>query len=356
MTEVPPAHGDGARAPGADDLVRVVGLKVYFPIRSGIVLERHVGDVKAVDGVTFEIKRGETLGLVGESGCGKSTLGRTILRLYDPTEGSILFEDVDLAHLDGDELRRLRRRMQMVFQDPYSSLNPRQSVGRTLAEPLQVHGIDNRRAAEAKVRELLDVVGLPPDSANRYPHEFSGGQRQRIGLARALALNPDLVVADEPVSALDVSIQAQIINLLEDLQHQFELTYLFIAHDLAVVRHISDRIAVMYLGKIVEIAPAEQLYSDPLHPYTRALLSSVPIPDPLVERNRERILLQGDLPSPVNPPAGCRFHTRCPYVQRERCPDEVPELRALQPGHLAACHYAEDIRSGAITAHRDGRL
>jgi peptide/nickel transport system ATP-binding protein len=343
--------GAGPTAPQGTDLVRVEGLKVYFPIRSGLVFERRIGDVKAVDGVTFEIKRGETLGLVGESGCGKSTLGRTILRLNDPTEGSILFEDRDLAKLSGDELRRLRRRMQMVFQDPYASLNPRQSVGNILAEPMIVHGIARGEDAETRVRELIDVVGLPKGSINRYPHEFSGGQRQRIGLARALSLNPDLVVADEPVSALDVSIQAQIINLLEDLQKRFELTYLFIAHDLAVVRHISDRIAVMYLGKIVEIAPSEQLYSQPLHPYTKALLSSVPIPDPEVERRRERIILQGDLPSPANPPAGCRFHTRCPYAQRERCPDEVPDLRVIKPGHRAACHYAEEIEAGTITPH-----
>jgi peptide/nickel transport system ATP-binding protein len=335
---------------GAGHLVEVVDLKVYFPIRSGIVVDRHIGDVKAVDGVTLTIERGETLGLVGESGCGKTTLGRTILRLYDPTAGRILFEGVDLAQLAGDDLRRLRRRMQMVFQDPYSSLNPRQSVGRILAEPMEVHGIERGKAAEAKVRDLLDVVGMPKGALNRYPHEFSGGQRQRIGLARALALNPDLIVADEPVSALDVSIQAQIINLLEDLQGRFDLTYLFIAHDLSVVRHISDRIAVMYLGKIVEIAPSEGLYTDPLHPYTKALLSSVPIPDPAVEQGRERIILQGDLPSPAAPPAGCRFHTRCPYVQPERCADEVPELRSLLEGHLAACHYAEEIRSGAITA------
>ncbi|CAN5614138.1 ATP-binding cassette domain-containing protein [soil metagenome] len=340
-----------APATKSADLVRVVGLKVYFPIRSGIVIDRHVGDVKAVDGVTFEIRRGETLGLVGESGCGKSTLGRTILRLYDPTEGSIFFEDVDLAGLSGDALRKLRRRMQMVFQDPYASLNPRQSVGGILAEPMQVHGLARGKDVEAEVRRLLDVVGLPKSAINRYPHEFSGGQRQRIGLARALALNPDLIVADEPVSALDVSIQAQIINLLEDLQGQFDLTYLFIAHDLAVVRHISDRIAVMYLGKVVEIAPSEELYDDPLHPYTKALLSSVPIPDPAVEQSRERIILQGDLPSPANPPSGCRFHTRCPFMQQERCPDEVPELRALRTGRLVACHYAEEIESGAIAPH-----
>ncbi|MFN2488217.1 MAG: ABC transporter ATP-binding protein [Actinomycetota bacterium] len=351
MTEPQVATERAAGPEGAQDLVRVVDLKVYFPIRTGIVIERRIGDVKAVDGVTFEIKRGETLGLVGESGCGKSTLGRTILRLIDPTEGHIFFEESDLARLSGADLRRLRRRMQMVFQDPYSSLDPRQSVGSILAEPLQVHGIARGKQAEDKVRELLDVVGLPKAAMSRYPHEFSGGQRQRIGLARALALNPDLIVADEPVSALDVSIQAQIINLLEELQGRFDLTYLFIAHDLAVVRHISDRIAVMYLGKIVEVAPADQLYIEPLHPYTKALLSSVPIPDPTVELDRDRIILQGDIPSPANPPSGCRFHTRCPYAQRERCPDEVPELRRLRTGHLAACHYVEEIESGAIQPH-----
>ena len=330
------------------DLVEVHDLKVHFPIREGLVFERHVGDVKAVDGVSFTIRRGETLGLVGESGCGKTTVGRTLLRLLEPTEGRIVFDGRDLATLSGAELRRTRRRMQMVFQDPYSSLNPRQSVGAIVAEPLQVHGLADG-SAERKVAELLDVVGLPADAARRYPHQFSGGQRQRIGLARALALNPDFIVADEPVSARDVSIQAQIINRLEDLQREFDLTYLFIAHDLAVVRHISDRIAVMYLGGIVEISPALELYDAPLHPYTKALLSAVPIPDPAVERRRARILLAGDLPSPADPPAGCRFHTRCPFAQAERCPDEVPELRELQPGHTVACHYAEEIERGEIT-------
>ena len=330
-----------------DNLVRVEDLKIYFPIRSGIVIDRHIGDVKAVDGVSFEIKRGETLGLVGESGCGKTTVGRALLRLYDPTEGRILFEDKDIATLSGKELRQLRRRMQMIFQDPYSSLNPRQNVGNIVGEPLKVHGIGGRNV-EVQVRELLDTVGLPKGSANRYPHEFSGGQRQRIGLARALALSPDLIVADEPVSALDVSIQAQIVNLLEEMQEEFALTYLFIAHDLAVVRHISDRIAVMYLGRIVEVAPSTKLYENPLHPYTRALLSAVPIPDPVVEEQRERILLSGDLPSPANPPSGCRFHTRCPFRQPERCNDEVPELRPLGDGQVVACHYAEEIQAGAI--------
>ena len=331
-------------------LVEVENLRVWFPIKSGIVLDRHVGDVKAVDDVSLAIERGETFGLVGESGCGKSTLGRAILRLNAPTAGRIVFDGQDVTHLSERELRPLRRRMQMVFQDPFASLNPRHSVGRIVGEPLRVHGLAGRRGVGARVRELLETVGLPPDAGSRYPHEFSGGQRQRIGLARSLALNPDFIVCDEPVSALDVSIQAQIINLLEQLQREFELTYLFIAHDLAVVRHISDRIAVMYLGSIGEVSPAEELYDNPLHPYTISLLSSVPIPDPQVERARERILLAGDLPSPANPPPACRFHTRCPYVQPTRCRDEAPPLR-LTEGHLVACHWAEEIKAGEIEPH-----
>jgi peptide/nickel transport system ATP-binding protein len=329
-------------------LVELDDLKVYFPIKSGLFLDRHVGDIKAVDGVSLSIKRGETVGLVGESGCGKSTVGRAILRLYEPTDGRIVFDGQDITKLGESELRPLRRRMQMVFQDPYSSLNPRHSVGRMVSEPMRVHGLGGRRSTNARVRELLQTVGLPADAGSRYPHEFSGGQRQRIGLARSLAMNPDFIVADEPVSALDVSIQAQIMNLLENLQKEFELTYLFIAHDLAVVRHISDRIAVMYLGKIVEISPADELYARPLHPYTISLLSAVPIPDPVVELQRERILLVGDLPSPANPPAACRFHTRCPYVQPTRCTDEEPLLRRLFEGQVVACHYAEDIQAGRI--------
>jgi peptide/nickel transport system ATP-binding protein len=329
-------------------LVELDDLKVYFPIKSGLVLDRHVGDIKAVDGVTLSIARGETVGLVGESGCGKSTVGRAILRLYEPTDGRIVFDGQDITNLGESDLRPLRRRMQMVFQDPYSSLNPRHSVGRMVSEPMRVHGLGGRRSTNARVRELLQTVGLPADAASRYPHEFSGGQRQRIGLARSLAMNPDFIVADEPVSALDVSIQAQIMNLLENLQKEFELTYLFIAHDLAIVRHISDRIAVMYLGKIVEISPAGELYDNPLHPYTISLLSAVPIPDPVVELARERILLAGDLPSPANPPAACRFHTRCPYIQPTRCTDEEPLLRKLSTGHVVACHYAEDVQAGRI--------
>ena len=326
-------------------LVQVEDLKVWFPIRSGLVMDRHVGDVKAVDGVSLEIKRGETLGLVGESGCGKSTVGRALLRLYEPTAGRIVFDGTDITHMGERQLRPLRRRMQMIFQDPYASLNPRHSVGRMVGEPLRVHG--RRKDVGKTVRELLQTVGLPADAATRYPHEFSGGQRQRIGLARALALNPDFLVCDEPVSALDVSIQAQIVNLMEQLQQDFELTYLFIAHDLAVVRHISNRIAVMYLGQIMELSPADDLYDNPLHPYTISLLSAIPIPDPEVERKRTSILLQGDLPSPANPPAACRFHTRCPFVQPTRCTDDEPALRPLE-GHLVKCHYAEEIKAGTI--------
>jgi peptide/nickel transport system ATP-binding protein len=341
LADVAPRGRDGA-------LVEVENLKVWFPVRSGIVLDRHIGDIKAVDDISLTIHRGETVGLVGESGCGKSTVGRTILRLYEPTAGKVVFDGQDITRLPERELRPLRRRMQMVFQDPYASLNPRHSVGRIVSEPMRVHGLSGRKEGARRVRELLEIVGLPADAATRYPHEFSGGQRQRIGLARSLALNPDFIVCDEPVSALDVSIQAQIVNLLENLQADFELTYLFIAHDLAVVRHISDRIAVMYLGKIVEISPAAELYDEPLHPYTISLLSAVPIPDPVVERERETILLAGDLPSPANPPRACRFHTRCPYVQPTRCRDEEPPLRPLGPGHVVACHWAEDIKGGKI--------
>ncbi len=336
-----------------DALLELDDVKVYFPLKSGIVLDRHVGDIRAVDGVSLAVARGETLGLVGESGCGKSTLGRTILRLYEPTGGRIVFDGRDITHLKESELRPLRRRIQMVFQDPYASLNPRHSVGRIVGEPIRVHATASRAEASARVRELLSLVGLPSDAGSRYPHEFSGGQRQRIGVARALALNPEFLVCDEPVSALDVSIQAQIMNLMEELQREFGLTYLFIAHDLAVVRHISTRIAVMYLGKIVEVAPADDLYDNPLHPYTITLLSAIPIPDPEVERRRVSIRVEGDLPSPANPPAACRFHTRCPFVQPTRCATEEPLLRKLD-GHLVACHYAEDVKAGRIRAATHG--
>jgi peptide/nickel transport system ATP-binding protein len=343
--------GTAAAAGANGDLLEVENLKVWFPIKSGILLDRHVGDVRAVDDVTFQIRRGETLGLVGESGCGKSTVGRALLRLYKPTAGRIVFDGQDITELSEAEMRPLRRRMQIVFQDPFASLNPRHSVARIVGEPLKVHGLGGgRKMLSAKVQRLLERVGLPADAASRYPHEFSGGQRQRIGLARALALNPDFVVADEPVSALDVSIQAQIVNLMEELQSEFGLTYLFIAHDLAIVRHISTRIAVMYLGSIVEISAADELYDNPLHPYTISLLSAVPIPDPEVERQRRAILLAGDVPSPANPPPACRFHTRCPYVQPTRCREDAPPLRAVDgSGHLVACHWAEKIKAGEIT-------
>jgi peptide/nickel transport system ATP-binding protein len=333
---------------GTAPLLQVRGLEVYFPIKAGVIFDRTVGHVRAVDGVDLDVVRGTTYGLVGESGCGKTTLGRAILRLVDPTAGQVLFDGVDVASLHGEQLRRARRRMQMVFQDPMASLDPRQNIESILTEPLQAHNVPGGRSAYGtRVRELLDVVGLPGNAASRYPHEFSGGQRQRIGIARAIALNPDMIIADEPVSALDVSIQAQVLNLLEELQHALGLTYIVIAHDLAVVRHISDTIGVMYLGSVVEQAPADELYRNPLHPYTQALMSAVPIPDPLVEDRRERILIPGDLPSPANPPAGCRFHTRCPYVQ-PRCIEERPQLRVLGPDHVAACHFAEDIKAGRL--------
>jgi len=318
-------------------LMHVKDLKMYFPITQGIVIQRHVGDIKAVDGVTFDIRRGETLGLVGESGCGKSTTGRAILQLYTPTAGEVEFEGHDITKLKGEQLRKMRRRMQMIFQDPYASLNTRMTVGSIVSEPLKVHNILNRSERRERVKELLEVVGLNPYFINRYPHEFSGGQRQRIGVARALALNPDFIVCDEPISALDVSIQAQVINLLQDLQQEFGLTYLFIAHDLSVVRHISDRIAVMYLGKLVELADRKTLYDNPMHPYTQALLSAVPIPDPVVEEKRQRIILQGDVPSPANPPKGCNFCTRCPKAF-EPCYETEPEFKELEPDHWVACH------------------
>jgi oligopeptide transport system ATP-binding protein len=337
-----------AGTPGDDRiLLSVTDLRMYFPVTEGLIFERHIGDVHAVDDVSFDLPRGQTLGLVGESGCGKSTTGRTILRLYRPTAGRIVFDGVDITRLGGEPLRQTRRRMQMIFQDPYASLNPRMTVGGIVGEPLSVHNIGTPAERRERVAELLDVVGLNPNFLNRYPHEFSGGQRQRIGVARAIAVNPELIIADEPISALDVSIQAQIINLLERLQDEFSLTFLFIAHDLSVVRHVSDRIAVMYLGRIVELAPSGDLYAHPLHPYSVALLSAVPIPDPVVESRRRRIILKGDVPSPVNPPSGCRFHTRCWLRDRlgnpERCTTEDPALRTLAVDHEVACHFAEEV-------------
>ena len=318
-------------------LLDVRNLKMYFPVTKGIIFQKVVGEIKAVDDVSFFIRRGETLGLVGESGCGKTTTGRCILQLYKATSGSVYFEGRDVCQVKPREMRAMRRKMQVIFQDPYSSLNPRMNAGSIIGEPIVVHKLASSRAERReKVAELLNTVGLNPYMADRFPHEFSGGQRQRIGIARALAVQPSFIVCDEPISALDVSIQAQIINLLEDLQAEFNLTYLFIAHDLSVVRHISDRVAVMYLGHIVEIAPRRELYSNPLHPYTRALLSAVPIPDPVVEEQRERIILSGEVPSPLNPPPGCVFHPRCPLAMDD-CKEAVPELREVAPDHWVAC-------------------
>jgi oligopeptide transport system ATP-binding protein len=321
---------------GKEVLIRVEELKKYFPITRG-VFQRHVGDVKAVDGVSFDVYRGETLGLVGESGCGKSTTGRTILQLYRPTAGSIHLDGVNLAGLKGGSLRQVRRRMQMIFQDPYASLNPRMTVGSIIGEPLDIYGVGRRQERKQRVAELLQLVGLNDYFASRYPHEFSGGQRQRIGIARALALEPDFIVCDEPIAALDVSIQAQVVNLLEELQGRLGLTYLFIAHDLSMVRHISDRVAVMYLGKIMELTDRDSLYANPLHPYTQALLSAVPIPDPVIEEQRQRIILEGDVPSPANPPLGCNFNTRCP-VAIDTCFEVEPEFKETSAGHWVACH------------------
>lgn len=317
-----------------DTILKVENLKKYFPIYGG-VFQRTVGNVKAVDGISFEVKRGETLSLVGESGCGKSTTGRTILRLLEPTEGNIFFEGDDLTKLSNEEMRKRRRELQLVFQDPFASLNPRKTVEKILEEPLIVHNYGDKQARMAKVYELLETVGLHRDYAKRYPHQFSGGQRQRIGIARALALNPKLIVADEPVSALDVSIQSQVLNLMSDLQEKFDLTYIFISHDLSVVRHISDRVGVMYLGAMVELADKDELYNKPLHPYTQALLSAVPEPDP--DAKKDRIILTGDVPSPANPPSGCKFHTRCQY-KMDRCSEEAPAFKDVGGNHFVACH------------------
>lgn len=342
------SNGGGGSA--GDNLLEVKNLKMYFPINAGLLIQRKVGDVKAVDDVSFFIKRGETLGLVGESGCGKTTVGRTILQLYEPTGGEVIFEGQNIAGKSTNEMRPLRRQMQLIFQDPYSSLNPRMTCGSIIGEPLIVHKMTQTKAEfRERVSHLLEVVGLNPFMVDRYPHEFSGGQRQRIGIARALAVNPSFIVADEPVSALDVSIQAQVINLLEDLQQQFNLTYLFIAHDLSVVRHISDRIAVMYLGHMVEVASREDLYNEPLHPYTQALLSAIPIPDPVIEATRERIILEGDVPSPSNPPPGCVFNTRCPVAVPE-CSEIIPNLQQVKPDHWVACILADGYDKSAATA------
>ncbi|WP_040155211.1 ABC transporter ATP-binding protein [Mobilicoccus massiliensis] len=365
-TPRPENHPTDATTPASDSgddvLVDVRGLKVHFPIKRGVIFDRTIGYVYAVDGIDMQIRRGETYGLVGESGCGKSTFGRALLQLEEPTAGSVHFDGVDVASLKGETLRRRRQDMQMVFQDPLSSLDPRQSIESLLLEGMQAHGlVRDKAAANTRLRELLTAVGLPVAALKKYPHEFSGGQRQRIGIARALSVNPKLIVADEPVSALDVSVQAQVVNLLEDLQEEFGLTYLVVAHDLAVVRHISDVVGVMYLGGLVEEADADALYADPLHPYTRALMSAVPVPDPSVEDRRERVILAGDLPSPANPPTGCRFHTRCPWRQETRCDSERPELRVIdRPGepaggagdarrpHKVACHWAEQIADGTL--------
>ena len=323
----------------ARPLVRLRGVKKYFPITRGIIFQKRVGNVHAVDGVDLEVYPGETVGLVGETGCGKSTLARVIMRLYDATEGTIEFEGDDITHLKGKALRERRRHMQMIFQDPFASLNPRKTVGSILGAPYRLHTTVPGNKIKSEVQQLMELVGLNPEHYNRYPHEFSGGQRQRIGVARSVALRPKLIVCDEPVSALDVSIQAQILNLLQDLQQEFNLTYLFIAHDLSVVKHVSDRVAVMYLGKIVEMGPGDTLYRNPKHPYTGALLSAVPIADPDLASHKKRIILEGDVPSPIDPPSGCRFHPRCPSAQLPKCKDEEPQLTPHRPGQVAACHF-----------------
>jgi oligopeptide/dipeptide ABC transporter ATP-binding protein len=324
-------------------LVDVRDLKMHFPLTQGIVMQRVIGYVRAVDGISFSIERGQTLGLVGESGSGKTTIGRTIVRLYKPTAGQILFGDKDLATMGGEELRQARQRVQMIFQDPYASLNPRYTIGSLIAEPMHIYKVASRAEIRERTEELLRVVGLRPEYIDRYPHEFSGGQRQRIAVARALSINPEFVIADEPVSALDVSVRAQVLNLLQRLQQQFNLTYLFVSHDLSVVRHVADRIAVMYLGKIVELADRDEIYAAPKHPYTKALLSAVPIPDPQIEKHRKRIILSGDLPSPINIPPGCRFHTRCPMAQ-DICHQVEPVFEAKEGReHYAACHFSDYV-------------
>ena len=338
MTTTPSTEAQSSAQPQRGDvLLEVSHLKMYFPVTAGLIFQRAVAQIKAVDDISFFVRRGETLGLVGESGCGKTTTGRCILQLYKPTGGEVIFDGRNLITLSTRQMRQMRRQMQVIFQDPFSSLNPRMTAGNIIGEPLVVHGLVKSKVEyRERVGELLQNVGLNPYMADRFPHEFSGGQRQRIGVARALSVDPQLIVCDEPVSALDVSIQAQVINLLEDLQERFTLTYLFIAHDLSVVRHISDRVAVMYLGRIVEIADRNEIYQNPLHPYTKALLSAVPIPDPVIDAQRERIILSGEVPSPLNPPRGCVFHPRCPIVMDD-CSRVIPELREVEPGHWAAC-------------------